>query len=65
MDQSQVLVSLGQMQNYFVSGATRNIEWRKQQLHKLKDALYKHEEAIYEALDKDLKKNKEEVMNYC
>jgi aldehyde dehydrogenase (NAD+) len=60
MDQSQVLASLGQMQNYFISGVTRNVNWRKQQLLKLKEALYKHEESIYEALDQDLKKNKEE-----
>ncbi len=54
------ILSLEQMQNYFASGATRNYEWRKQQLQKLKGGLYKYEEEIYKALYKDLKKNKEE-----
>ncbi len=60
MEQSLVLSHLEQMQNYFASGATRNYEWRKQQLQKLKGGLYKYEEEIYKALYKDLKKNKEE-----
>ncbi len=54
------ILSLEQMQKYFASGATRNYEWRKQHLQKLKGGLYKYEEEIYEALYKNLKKNKEE-----
>ena len=48
------------MQSYFSTGATRDYSFRKQQLQRLKEALYAHEQDLYDALYKDLKKNKEE-----
>jgi aldehyde dehydrogenase (NAD+) len=48
------------MQSYFAAGNTRKPEFRKKQLIGLKEALYKFENEIYEALYSDLKKNKEE-----
>lgn len=56
-----LLIQLQEQESYFASGATLSYAFRKAQLEKLKAALYKHEEAIYTALAKDLKKNKEEV----
>jgi aldehyde dehydrogenase (NAD+) len=64
------------MQSYFAAGNTRKPEFRKKQLIGLKEALYKFENEIYEALYSDLKKNKEECwvteigftiaeINYC
>ncbi len=49
------------LQNYFNSGATRSYAFRKKQLLALKKAILLQEEAIYEALYKDLRRNKEEV----
>ncbi|WP_226998897.1 aldehyde dehydrogenase [Flavisolibacter tropicus] len=54
-------LQLQEQQTYFASGATHSYAFRKEQLEKLKAALYQHEEAIYDALAKDLKKNKEEA----
>lgn len=51
---------LKKMRAYFESGATQSYEFRKMQLQKLKAAIVKHEGDIYEALHKDLRKNKEE-----
>jgi aldehyde dehydrogenase (NAD+) len=56
----RVLPQLQNMQEYFASGATRQYQFRKLQLQKLKEALYKHEKEIYAALYDDLKKNPEE-----
>ena len=41
---------------YFRTGATRSLKYRKAQLLKLENALMAHENAIYDALHKDLKK---------
>ena len=49
------------IRQYFLSGATQSIEFRKLQLQKLKKAVLKYEEQLNEALYKDLKKSKEEV----
>jgi aldehyde dehydrogenase (NAD+) len=49
-----------QLQGFFETHQTKSFEFRKQQLLKLKNALYKYEEELYEALSIDLKKNKEE-----
>lgn len=46
---------------YFKSGATRSIEFRKQQLDKLEAMLRNNETAIQEALYKDLRKHPQEV----
>jgi aldehyde dehydrogenase (NAD+) len=48
------------MQSYFATGATFDYSFRRQQLQQLKEALYAHEQELYDALYKDLKKNKEE-----
>nr|MBA2329481.1 aldehyde dehydrogenase family protein [Flavisolibacter sp.] len=49
-----------QLQRFFETHQTRSFDFRKQQLLKLKKALYKYEEDLYDALFIDLKKNKEE-----
>ncbi|MBM3922250.1 MAG: aldehyde dehydrogenase [Sphingomonadales bacterium] len=55
------LPTLTKMRDYFSSGATRPIEFRKQQIRLLKDCLLEHEQAINEALYQDLHKSPEEV----
>jgi aldehyde dehydrogenase (NAD+) len=52
--------ALEKLKLYFESGATKNYEFRKAQLQKLKDAVIKYEQEIYAALHKDLHKSKEE-----
>jgi aldehyde dehydrogenase (NAD+) len=49
------------MRSYFNSGATATYQFRKEQLKKLKASIIKHEEGIYEALYKDLKRSREET----
>jgi aldehyde dehydrogenase (NAD+) len=56
----QYNAALSKVYNYFNSGATKSYEFRKTQLQKLKTAIQAHEEEIYQALHKDLRKNKEE-----
>jgi len=51
---------LSAMRQYFHTGATRDYEFRKEQLKKLKQAVLNHEQDIYNALYQDLKKSKEE-----
>ena len=55
-----MLSQLLKMQEYFATRATYGFEFRKQQLQKLKEALYKYEQDIYQALHTDLKKSPEE-----
>ena len=55
-----MLPQLLKMQEYFATRATYGFEFRKQQLQKLKEALYKYEQDIYQALHTDLKKSPEE-----
>ena len=57
---TETVNNLLQMKQYFLSGATRTYAFRKKQLLALKQAVIDHEEAIYAALFKDLKKSKEE-----
>jgi aldehyde dehydrogenase (NAD+) len=52
---------LREMRAYVNSGATRGYAFRRQQLLILREAILKHEQEIYEALNKDLKKAPEEV----
>jgi len=52
--------ALTALRNFFDSGATRPIDFRKNQLKKLKAAIERYEEKIYAALYKDLKKSPEE-----
>ena len=49
------------MREYFASGATQSVEFRKQQLKRLRDEILKNEQAINEALYQDLHKSPEEV----
>lgn len=49
------------MRAYYNSGATRSYNFRKEQLQKLKKAVIKYEEDLYQALYADLKKSKEEA----
>lgn len=49
------------LRQFFNSGATKEINFRKEQLKKLKETILKYEEELNEALNKDLKKSKEEV----
>jgi aldehyde dehydrogenase (NAD+) len=55
------LPALTKMRDYFASGATRSIDFRKQQIRSLHDSLLAHEQAINEALYQDLHKSPEEV----
>jgi aldehyde dehydrogenase (NAD+) len=50
-----------QMRQYFLSGATKEYTFRKQQLRLLKQAIKKYEKALTEALFKDLHKSPEEA----
>lgn len=59
--EKELLHQLQEQERYFASRATLPYAFRKAQLEKLKAALYQHEEALYMALAKDLKKNKEET----
>lgn len=52
--------ALDAMRNYFETGITKTYEFRKAQLQKLKAAVVAHENEIYDALHKDLRKSKEE-----
>ncbi len=54
------IASLEKMRAYFNSGATRTLDFRREQLKKLKSAILKYEEELYAALYADLKKSKEE-----
>lgn len=54
------IASLEKMRRYFNSGATRSYAFRKEQLKKLKTAILRHEDELYDALYADLKKSKEE-----
>lgn len=47
--------------NYFKTGITKNISFRKEQLLKLRSALIEFEDEIYLALKKDLNKSKTEA----
>ena len=65
-----MLSQLLKMQEYFATRATYGFEFRKQQLQKLKEALYKYEQDIYQALHTDLKKKSRGIVgngnrNHC
>jgi hypothetical protein len=47
--------------NYFLSGATRSIEWREKQLIALRSMMQEHAEDFYEALWSDLRRNRTEA----
>jgi aldehyde dehydrogenase (NAD+) len=52
---------LSALRRYYDSGATRSYAFRKEQLKKLKRAILAHEQDLYDALHKDLKKSPEET----
>lgn len=52
---------LTKMREYFASGATQSVEFRKLQLQHLRDEILRNERAISEALFQDLHKSPEEV----
>ena len=52
---------LQSLQQYFETGATQSVAFRKQQLVALKNTVLKYEDELYAALYTDLKKSKEEV----
>lgn len=52
---------LADQKRFFDSGTTRSFQFRQNQLRNLRSALLQYEEELYEALRKDLKKNREEV----
>jgi aldehyde dehydrogenase (NAD+) len=52
---------LSVLRQYFDSGVTRSYQFRREQLQKLKQAVLKHEQDLYNALFTDLKKNPEET----
>lgn len=52
---------LNKMRQYFNSGATRPVAFRKAQLKKFMQAILDQEQPLYDALYADLKKSKEEV----
>jgi aldehyde dehydrogenase (NAD+) len=60
MNKDQLVQRLLQLRSFHQSGETHSIEFRKEQLHKLKKAVLQHEDEIYAALYADLKKSKEE-----
>ncbi|MBO9200003.1 MULTISPECIES: aldehyde dehydrogenase [Niastella] len=60
MNPDQLKQQLQAIRNYYESGATRTLAFRKQQLQKLKAAIHQYEQPLYEALHKDLKRSAEE-----
>jgi acyl-CoA reductase-like NAD-dependent aldehyde dehydrogenase len=56
MDQRKIREMLAEHRQFFASGRTRDIAFRRQQLEAFGRAIRTHEAAIYEALKKDLNK---------
>src|SRR6185503_6519845 len=56
-----LLSSLQRLRDYFNSGITKDYNFRKEQLKKLKASILKHEQDLYDALYTDLKKSPEET----
>lgn len=53
---------LSQQQQYFSSGVTKSLHWRKQQLKQLQLLLTRHETELLQALKQDLAKPVFEAM---
>lgn len=51
---------VNQQRTYYDSGVTRSVDFRIQQLKKLKQAIIKHEDEILDALHRDLRKSRTE-----
>ena len=52
---------LAKQRDFFHSGATLDLEWRKEQLRSLRHSIDKWEETFYDALKKDLNKSRQEA----
>ena len=61
MSTPSVSPDLSPLRGFFETGVTRNYNWRKQQLLRLRQAILDHEEAIAAALHADLHKCPEET----
>lgn len=57
---SEIIHQLEQMQSFFATGATKDYDFRREQLLRLKAAILKYEEQLHGALYADLKKSVEE-----
>lgn len=58
---SNIIASLQYMRDHFEEGSTQAYDFRIAQLEQLKSIILKYEEALNDALYKDLRKNKEEI----
>lgn len=57
MSETNFLQLIQQQQDYFESGATKNVQFRLKQLRKLRDVIIQNEALIFEALKTDLHKS--------
>ena len=60
MPDSSLIGRLHSMRQFYNSGQTRPYQFRKQQLQKLRSAIFRMKEDLHDALHTDLKKNAEE-----
>lgn len=61
MEQAQIIQAVNNQKTFFSSNATKDINFRIQQLKKLRDSLIKYQPQILEALWKDLHKSSQEA----
>lgn len=61
MPASQYTIQLDAMRKYFNEGNTRSHSFRKKQLALLRQAILRYEDELYDALYRDLHKNREEA----
>ena len=57
MDDKSLQTLFESQQNYFASGKTRDVAFRREALRKLRSAILMHEKELYEALRRDLNKS--------
>jgi aldehyde dehydrogenase (NAD+) len=60
ISEMDLLAGAAAQRTFFESGATQSYAFRVTQLRKLRDAILRHEEALFDALAADLKKGREE-----
>ncbi len=61
LSEEELIIIFKSQTDYFDTGTTRNIGFRKQQLKKLRDAIIRYDAEIVEALNKDLRKSEYEA----
>jgi aldehyde dehydrogenase (NAD+) len=61
MGNEKLLSDLDRLRANFQTGVTKSYSFRREQLRKLKDAVLQYEDALFAALDTDLKKSREEA----